>query len=93
MYKLKIIQIAQRSHSLPRRKSASDGNTSQDPSRLGQGWRRATSAVTASPPSPQSVTDSVQIKSLSHFTRVTLSRVYGGGGNITITTKYKRVNE
>jgi hypothetical protein len=37
MYQLKILQIAQRSHSPVRLSSVSDGSTSQDPSRLGQG--------------------------------------------------------
>jgi hypothetical protein len=37
MDQLKILQIAQRSHSLERSSAVSDGSTSQDPSRLGQG--------------------------------------------------------
>ena len=37
MNQLKILQIAQRSHSHKRTSAVSDGSTSQDPSRLGQG--------------------------------------------------------
>jgi hypothetical protein len=37
IYQLKILQKAQRSHSHERISFVSDGSTSQDPSRLGQG--------------------------------------------------------